>query len=152
MSLPSLKLLILFLLLAATPLEASSCTLNVFFLQISNLRKNCLSCVMKSENIFCDFSWEGGGTLPQNSQKNFPGPMRSYSVKENPIGSAVSEILWQRQTDILLLYYKDQRLRPQPLGVKQTKTGDTTANFKHIFKKLRFFFGGWGIQTPKKIA
>ncbi len=28
-------------------------------------------------------------------------------VKENPIGSAISEILWYRQTNILLLYYKD---------------------------------------------
>ena len=37
--------------------------------------------------------------------------MRSYLVKENQIGSAVSEILWykqiERQTHILLLYYKD---------------------------------------------
>ena len=43
--------------------------------------------------------------------------MRSYNVKENPIGSAFSEILMykhththiqtDRQTDILLLYYKD---------------------------------------------
>ena len=35
----------------------------------------------------------------------------SYSVKRNPIGSAVIEILWFRQkdkqTDILLLYCKD---------------------------------------------
>ena len=37
--------------------------------------------------------------------------MRSYHVKENPIGSAVSENLWYKQTDkqthILLLYHKD---------------------------------------------
>ena len=37
--------------------------------------------------------------------------MRSYPVKENPIGAAVSEILryrhTNRQKDILLLYYKD---------------------------------------------
>ena len=32
-----------------------------------------------------DFSWEDGGT--------FPGLMRSYHVNENPIVSAVSEIL-----------------------------------------------------------
>ncbi len=38
---------------------------------------------------------EGGGTLP----KTIPGPMRSYPVKENPIGSGVSEILQYRQTD-----------------------------------------------------
>ena len=37
--------------------------------------------------------------------------MRSYPVKENPIGSAVSEIPRYKhsdtQTNILLLYYKD---------------------------------------------
>ena len=37
--------------------------------------------------------------------------MRSYHVKENPIGSAVTEIIEYKQTDrqthILLLYYKD---------------------------------------------
>ena len=32
------------------------------------------------------------------------GPMRSYIVKENHIGSAFSEILPYTQTDILLLY------------------------------------------------
>ena len=36
--------------------------------------------------------------------------MKSYPVKENPIGSAVSEIFWYRQTnkytDFLLLYFK----------------------------------------------
>ena len=32
--------------------------------------------------------------------------MRSYPVKENPIDSAVSDILWYRQTHILT-YYKD---------------------------------------------
>ena len=35
--------------------------------------------------------------------KTFPGPMRSYPVRENPIDSAVSEILRYRHTDILLL-------------------------------------------------
>ena len=33
--------------------------------------------------------------------------MRRYPVKENPIYSAVSEILRYKQIDILLLYYKD---------------------------------------------
>ena len=38
--------------------------------------------------------------------------MRSYPVKENPIGSAVSNIFGShkqtdKQIDILLLYYKD---------------------------------------------
>ncbi len=57
--------------------------------------------------IFGDFSWEGGGTLPQNSYKPSPGPMRSYSVEEKYISSAVSEILLYRQKDILLPCYKD---------------------------------------------
>ena len=33
--------------------------------------------------------------------------MRSYPVKENPFGLAVSKILRYRQIEILLLYYKD---------------------------------------------
>ncbi len=37
--------------------------------------------------------------------------MNSYTVKENPNGSAVSRILWykqtNKQTNILLLYHKD---------------------------------------------
>ena len=41
---------------------------------------------------------------------NLPITMRSYTVKENPIDSAVSEILrykqTNKQTNILLLYYK----------------------------------------------
>ena len=36
-------------------------------------------------------------------QKTFPGPMRSYSVKQNHIGSEVSEILRYKQTTRLLL-------------------------------------------------
>ena len=34
--------------------------------------------------------------------------MKSYTVKENPTGSAVSEILRYKQTNILLLHYKDK--------------------------------------------
>ena len=41
------------------------------------------------------------------------GPMRRYPVKKNLIGSVVSEILRYKhlntQTDILLLYYKDNK-------------------------------------------
>ena len=33
--------------------------------------------------------------------------MRSYPVKENPMGSAVSEILRYKHANILLLQYKD---------------------------------------------
>ena len=35
----------------------------------------------------------------------FQGPMRSHPVKENHVGSAVSEILQYRHTRILLLYF-----------------------------------------------
>ena len=59
-----------------------------------------------------DFSMEVDGTLPQNSSKPSQdgGPMKSYPVMENHIGSAVCEILCYKQTDrkrtyILLLYY-----------------------------------------------
>ena len=47
------------------------------------------------------FSWEGGGTIPQNSYK----PSKTYE-KKNYIGSAVSEILRYTQTNIIFLYYK----------------------------------------------
>ena len=45
-------------------------------------------------SIYCDFSWEGGVTIPQNSYKPSWDP-----VKENSIGSAVSEILRYKHTD-----------------------------------------------------
>ena len=35
----------------------------------------------------CDFSCEVCGTFPMNSYKNFPGPMRSYIVKNNDIST-----------------------------------------------------------------
>ena len=35
----------------------------------------------------------------------FPGPIRSYTVKENHIGSVVNEILRYRQTENLLFYH-----------------------------------------------
>ena len=50
-----------------------------------------------------NFSYEGLGRL-----KTFLGPIRSYTVKKNHIGPAVSEILQSRETDTdLLLSYKD---------------------------------------------
>ena len=56
-----------------------------------------------------DFSLEGCGTLPQNSYK--PSQDLYEVVKESHIGSAISEILRDRQTDketqILLHLYKD---------------------------------------------
>ena len=38
-------------------------------------------------------------TFPKIVIKTFLGPMRSYPVKENQFGSAVSEILRYKQTD-----------------------------------------------------
>ena len=52
----------MYLLLAATPVEASSGTLSVFKLRSSLY-------VKKENRLFCDFSCEGGGTLPQNIYK-----------------------------------------------------------------------------------
>ena len=37
--------------------------------------------------------------------------MRIYPVKENPIGSAVREIIWYKQTDIVLLCIIDWSAR-----------------------------------------
>ena len=42
---------------------------------------------------------------------NLPGPMRSYTVKENRIGSMVSEILHYRQKHLSSYY----RIRRSPL-------------------------------------
>ena len=36
--------------------------------------------------------------FPKKYFKTFPGPMKSYIVKENHIGSAVRKILWYKQT------------------------------------------------------
>ncbi len=73
------------------PLKASSGNLNVFFLfQTYNLRNN-LSV------FFCDFFWEGGCALPKKIVINLPGNYEKLpEAKENPIGSAVSEILWYK--------------------------------------------------------
>ena len=52
--------------------------------------------------FFCNFSWEGGGTLPQKG-----GPKR-WTKKEDHIGWRLARSFGKdKQTDILLLYYKD---------------------------------------------
>ena len=71
-----------YIVLAATPLKASSGTLNVWCLKKNNVAKESLSnfydtlqcnvgVSIREEriSIYCDFSCEGGGTLPQNSYK-----------------------------------------------------------------------------------
>ena len=47
--------------------------------------------------------------------------MRIYPVKENPIGSAVSKILLNRHTDILLLQYKDNAVKKNQSNQKVKK-------------------------------
>ena len=96
-------------LLAATASEASS---GMFFLYFKYVIIFCVAFKSLSNFFYIFFlSREGGGTLPQNSYKPFLGSMRSYPVRNNPIVSAVCEILrykhTNRQTNILLLYYKD---------------------------------------------
>ena len=63
---------------------------------------------MLRSRFFCDFSWEGGGTLPQNSYK-------ATLLRRTRSVAAVSEILRykhaDKQTIIVLLYYKDEILR-----------------------------------------
>ncbi len=54
-------------ILAATPLEASIDTFNVFLSKIENSKKISIFVILF-------FSWEGGGTIPQNSYK----PSRAY--------------------------------------------------------------------------
>ena len=56
---------------------------------------NCRAVFFLILKFFVDLSVEGGGTLPPKSYKL----MRTYPVKENQIGSAVSEILLYRHTD-----------------------------------------------------
>ena len=106
LKLQTIKTILHYRILAATPLEASSGTLNVLFCSSLCITSLCcvkVSQIFKSVSIFyC--SWECCGTLPQN----LPGTYGSYPVLENLLGSAVSEILWYRQTNILLLYYKDK--------------------------------------------
>ena len=78
-------------LLAGTPLEASSGTLG-------------------GEGVGCrvGFIYEGVGNLPQ-IVINLPGPIRICIVKKNHISLAVRKILWYRQADqrdiLLLLFY-----------------------------------------------
>ena len=56
--------------------------------------------LLKSTNNFSkgDFSWESGGTIPKNSYKL--GPMKSYTVKKNHIGSANIELILYTQTNM----------------------------------------------------
>ena len=53
----------------------------------------------KSTHSPCQPVW--GGFLTQNSF-NFPRPIRNFTVKENIIGSAVSEIVSYRQKNTIL--------------------------------------------------
>ena len=55
----------------------------------------------KKNLIFCDFSWEGGGTLPQ-IVINLPGTYEKLSCKGKLEGSAVREVLRYKQTDIVV--------------------------------------------------
>ena len=71
--------------------------------------------------------------------------MRIYPVKENPIGSAVSEIFWYRhtenkQTNILLLWNKDYSVREKRL---LTDYYTSPRRFKIIFSYL-LVYQLWG--------
>ena len=108
-------------LLAGTPLEASSGTLG-------------------GEGVGCrvGFIYEGVGNLPQ-IVINLPGPIRICIVKKNHISLAVRKILWYRQTDqrdiLLLLFYY--------IGL-----GRLTGHFQYstgywILKLSRYWISGW---------
>ena len=86
-------------------------TLNVFLslLTSASYQKNFRRQIwLRSLFLFCNLSWENGCTLPQIAINL---PIWSFSVKEKHISSAISKILRYRQTnkqtEILLLYYKD---------------------------------------------
>ena len=64
--------------------------------------------ILEILQFFCDTSWEGGGTLPKNIYK-------ATLLRRTRSVASVSEILRYKHTDkqtiILLLYYKDEILR-----------------------------------------
>ena len=59
----------------------------------------CLSALTSYDNDIYIYIIIIAATPLEASRGYFPRPMRSYPVKENPIGSAVSEILRYRYTD-----------------------------------------------------
>ncbi len=56
-------------------------------------------------SIFCDFSWEGGGTLPQNSYKPSQDLWEATLVSFQRLARSFGTH-WHRQTHSLLLYFK----------------------------------------------
>ena len=54
---------------------------------------------MERSFFLVDFSLKGGVNPSSKNLKTFPGPMRSYTVKENHVGSAVSKTFQYRQTE-----------------------------------------------------
>ena len=80
----NVKFLCIIILLEHTSLQASNGTYlklfgGCFFLEIISFRRR----IVLTHKIII----------------NFPGPLKSFDVKENHIGPAVSEILWYKQTD-----------------------------------------------------
>ena len=83
-----------------TPLETSQTALEeegqtrpllILFLKRKKCGKVIFSCV--------DFSLKVGVNPSPKKFKTFPGAMRSYTVKENHVGSAVSKTFQYRQTE-----------------------------------------------------
>ena len=55
---------------------------------------------------------EEGGTLPLNCYKTFPGPIRSYTVKED------HKILWYKQTDRQTFYFLSSLFEKKEIKVE----------------------------------
>ncbi len=96
----------------------------------------------------------------------FPGPMRSYLIKENHIGSAGSEIVWYKVTN-KHIRHPATLLLPE-LHLLSPTQPEKNANGSQIFaikwrihkirKNLFFnygffcFWGVWGAEPHMKIA
>ena len=104
----SLKSVILFFKIAASPLEASCGTLKTIrylSMLLSSLYDNFQCCVY---DFFCNFSWDGGGTLPQKSCKHSKDLCEATLYRwiisvQRLARSFGTNIETHRQIDILLL-------------------------------------------------
>ena len=96
--------------------------------------------------LFVDFSYQSGGTFPQNSFKTFLRPMTSYIVKENQSVQRLARSFGtHRQTSCD--FYKNQRLRPPPSPsglqghLRRGALNPKTLLFNLDFFKVKKIFG-----------
>ena len=77
------------------------------------------------------------------------GPMRSYIVKEIHIGSAVNEILWYTQTNILLLFKKEDKFLQLHYNNRHLQTVSALELSKLVWSSYHTDIGGmtWTLDT-----